>query len=191
MTLFANADVRWPNLEVQLKSAGTNALSGASSFWRLLALIEGRSNKAVTSSDEKQIRDECVNLFRKSIETYRDCAKKLGKDQFEKFTPSEIELGALASLLHGDGDYPPYFYVPPLDPAQVEKLFNGSSTFGKIYGELASRIQTLVSELSGLELNIDKLDLSPSIFRMMDQWDKISLIARGVAVANRREIPGK
>jgi hypothetical protein len=48
MTFFANAGVKWPNLEVQLREAGGIALDGAAGFWLcFLWLKAGHPRKAV------------------------------------------------------------------------------------------------------------------------------------------------
>jgi hypothetical protein len=171
MTFFANAGVKWPKVESELRDAGTHALVAGAELWRLIAKIESwPSNRATKIADEDGIRLSCVRILKEAAEIYSRNIKEIGEDTVQPFTEAEVRLAAVPFFSDGIDNY----------------ILRSGSTTRELYLALIRRIQDLTSLVANLNLNNDRRDLIPQVFRAMREWELISSTARMIAVVNLR-----
>ena len=172
MTFFANAGVKWPSIQTELREAGTETLSGGATLWRLFSKIEGRESDDITTLGEdaalSSLKTNCVNALRAAADTYSSNLNSIGTTLVDGLTSAELDLAALPRRYY---DY--QFLVGP---------FN----IRDLYSELIVRIRNLASQVNTLNVAYDRRDLTFQVFRAMKKWELISSLARLIAVLNRR-----
>jgi hypothetical protein len=172
MTFFANAGVKWPKVESELRDAGTHALAAGAELWRLISKIESRpSDRGTQIADEDGIRLNCVSTLKEAVEIYSRSLKEIGEDTVLPLTETEVRLAAI-----------PYFS----DGIENYIFRSGGATTRELYFALIHRIQNLSSLVANLNLNNDRRELIPQVFRAMREWELISTTARMIAVVNLR-----
>jgi hypothetical protein len=171
MTFFANAGVKWPKVEYELRNAGTHALEAGAELWRLMSKIEGwPSDRKAEIADEDSIRLHCVRILKDAAEIYFRSIEEIGEEIVQPFTEAEINLAAIPFFSDGIE----YF------------IFRSGFTMRELYLALIDRIKKLSSLLADLNLNNDRRELIPQVFRAMREWELISSSARIIAVVNLR-----
>jgi hypothetical protein len=171
MTFFANAGVKWPKVESELRDAGTHTLEAGTELWRLISKVEGwPSNRRTEIADEDGIRLNCVRKLREAAEIYSRSLNEIGEETVQPLTEAEIRLAAIPYFSDGIENY----------------LFRSGSTTRVLYFTLIHRIQSLSSLVANLNLNNYRRDLIPQVFRAMREWELISSTARMIAVVNLR-----
>ncbi|MDA9545894.1 hypothetical protein ACM43_16000 [Bradyrhizobium sp. CCBAU 45321] len=172
MTFFANAGVKWPSVESQLRQAGTNALSGGAELWQLFSRIESwEFDRVDTVNDEDEIKHRCVNALGKAADAYSKSLDGISPLLVDGLTPAELDLASIPRRYYDGYDYP---------------YLGGSINIPDLYAELVTRIRNLASLVRTFDLRNDRNDLALQVFRAMQQWELISLLARLIAVVNRR-----
>jgi hypothetical protein len=183
MTFFANAGVKWPTIQSELRQAGTYALSGGADLWQLLSEIEGwQSDKVTTHVKEETIKKRCLQELQNAADTYSSGIKTIGGDDIvAPFTLAELGLAAVPFNYDGlDG------YV-----FRDGSIFRGVVTTRDLYNLLIARIRHLSSQVETLDLKSDRRNLTYQVFRIMREWESVSSIARVIAVVNLRNDSGE
>jgi hypothetical protein len=176
MTFFANAGVKWPHAQSQLREAGTHALLGGAELWRLFSEIEAwESDTGPSFGDGEATKTRCVQALQEAADSYSKSLDSIGVEIVRPLNSVELDLVA-----------PPYrpgdrHYYDDHDPFR-----RGELDIRGLYAELIERIQSLVSQIRTLDLKNDRRDLAFQVFRAMRDWELISWNARLIAVLNRR-----
>jgi hypothetical protein len=181
MTFFANSGVAWPNSYQTTREAGQRALEAGAYLWHFLGILEGRDPAAPGPVDNEE-RLIAANMLKEVSMRYYDIAdKEIGDMLVPELSPAEMELANIPQQRWFDyrGTRYPYEYPYPGigRPVPVREL----------YRDLALRLQTLSSHLSSLESRQAKEDLAGQAFLLMGQWEAVAILARIIAVLNRRQ----
>ena len=172
MTFFANAGISWPNVEAQLREAGTLALDAGAHFWGFIAAMErwtpdGREDFKVA----EHLRDVCVERLFRAADIYSSNLKSIDDIEVRELDPTEIELV--------DGLRPPLRY--PIESRRFHVR--------KLYELLIHRIRELAEKLAKLDVRRRK-EATPLVFQSMQHWERIATLARLIAVLNLRPRAG-
>ena len=170
MTFFANAGVKWPNLDTQLRDAGSIALSAGVDFWRLVKSLEGMEREYPIMHrqrfESESARDVCCDALDEAAELYSNIIDRVDD---RKVFPTENEISEAAT------DF------------SVDSVSKYSSR--DLYKELRDKLLSFAGTLQELPLDGRRSDprhLAPEIFKAMQQWEEIARIARLTSVVNQR-----
>jgi hypothetical protein len=173
MTFFSNSGVRFPNLEQPTRDAGQRALGAASDLWRLFAVIEGREEGKEVN--EAEIIRACNENLMQSAAIYRNILNQIPNEMVPTLTYTEMEF---AGIMQYPG-YPPPYPEYSMGPLNLRSL----------YTEVISRLEGLAAQLRTIVVGGNKRDLMHPVFDMMEQWGKLSVLGRIIAIVNHRESP--
>jgi hypothetical protein len=173
MTFFANAGISWPNVEAQLREAGTQALDAGAHFWGFIAAMERWSPDGHEDFEvAEHLRDICIGKLLRAADIYSNNLKSIGDIQVRQLDQAEIELV--------DGLRP---------PSDRFRIVGRSFNMRQLYEVLIQRIRELAQQLAHLEVRRRK-EITPLVFQNMQQWERIAMLARLIAVLNLRPNAG-
>jgi hypothetical protein len=169
MTFFANAGISWPNVEAQLREAGTQALDAGANFWAFISEMERWSADEVGDFEgAENLRNTCIKKLYEASDIYSNNLNSIGDIQVRALDPFEYNL--VDGFFRGSNGY---FTLE--DPYDVRTL----------YETLILLIRDLARQLAILDVKRRK-DITPLVFRSMQQWELITAHARLIAVLNSR-----
>ncbi|TAU55739.1 hypothetical protein ELI43_24380 [Rhizobium leguminosarum] len=168
MTFFANSGVTWPNLEHLTSEAGALSLEAAS---ELLSIVSKLEKEETTENRSKEI-SATSKKFRDASKLYKSIVTQISVDaEFSYIAQSEMELANVSTY-----------------PWISEDLINFPLSTREAYRDISVRLDTLAATITDISFDKQKVDLAPLIFRLMGDWERLSAIARIVAVLNRRTL---
>lgn len=171
MTFFANAGVKWPKVQTELRKAGTSAMSGGAELWRLFSEIEAwESDHRAGSGEDGETKRKCVNALREAADRYEESLRYIDRELTGPLSSSEIDLVA-----------PPFpYFINQLDPDPLRRT---NFEVSEIYVQLIGRLRELASEINALDLGRDRRDLASEVFGAMRAWELISWLARLIVLS--------
>ena len=172
MTFFANSGISWPNLHTITSDAGSKTLDAASDLLEILAALEGDTDK-----DLQTIKNNASRKLDKAITLYKKILDDVDDVPLAPLSTAEYEL---ASIEH----FPPF----PIYPPYTRDGYLGSPR--QLYSEIIVRLQTLSSRLTDFDVAKPKEQLAYQAFQLMHDWERLAILARIIAVANRRPRKG-
>jgi len=93
MTFFANAGISWPNVEAQLREAGTQALDAGAHFWGFISEMERwSSDKDGNFEAAEHLRNICIQQLHEAADIYSNNLKSIGDIPLRSLDRSEVEL---------------------------------------------------------------------------------------------------
>ena len=173
MTFFANAGINWPNVEAQLREAGTHALDGGAHFWGFITALERSSpDGGEDFRFAEQVRDICIRRLLEAADIYSANLKSIGDINVRQLDQSEVQL------------------IDGLRPPSDRFLIEGRSlNVRQLYELLIRRIREFAEQVSNLDVRRPK-ELTPRVFQSMQHWERIAVLARLIAVLNLRPNAG-
>lgn len=174
MVFFANSGIAWPRFEEKTRHAGASSLEAAGSLWKVFAALEGGRLEGLVTDELVEV----ANTLEVAATTYADVAVALKGVSVKGLTDREFELAGL----------------PPRRYRYHEEIFwfwevtdRRQLPIGHLYLELSRRLEILSRAVRGFEPMHERRDLAPQVFDMMAQWEMLAVLARIIAVLNRRE----
>ena len=175
MTLFANSGIAWPKFEQQTQEAGRKSLEAASSLFKVLAAVEGKTN--VVSIEELE---SCSRALDSAANTYALVAEQVSVDSVPTLSPSELELAAIP------------IHCRHYDEPFNELFLQGSNILIRdLYLELSQRAFRLSAAVRIFNPKNNAVDLAASVFQMMQLWETMAVLARVIATLGRRKPKGR
>ncbi len=116
------------------------------------------------------------NLFLEAAGQYREISNRVGDMPIPELSPSEAELAAITWPMDRWLAFssPPYAY----DTRSTKWL----------YQEMTRRLEKLAVLLKSVHDGGTRDDMAPAVFQIMHDWEKLSSLARIIAVINRRGV---
>jgi hypothetical protein len=156
--------------------AGAQSLDAGSDLWAIFRDLEGYGSPP----DIVNRAQATANKLRNAAELYRGVLAQVGDESIAPLSPAELEVAAF-DLFEFDFSYYPF---------ARRNILSGLDTPREFYQELITRLQTLAASLANLNLFGSKESLAPTAFQIMRLWERLAVLARVIAVINRRERRG-
>jgi hypothetical protein len=176
MVFFANAGIAWPKLEDISRRAGESALHAGAHLWRMFAILEGAKN-GIDDGKGSEAQRQCVASLKEASDLYQKVMTSID-DRHVVIRPSDLELAAV--------DVQSYSGFEPFSLTKTF-YFGDSIRMRDLYSELMQRIGMLANDVELFDIKRKTIQVAPSAFRMMRQWETLAILGRLIAALNRRE----
>lgn len=164
MTFFANSGIQFPDLEERTRSAGTESLKGGAELLDVISILESEGER---KRDRGQI-DRISKSFVVASKTYEELSRSVGDRLLARPTDAEFAL-AYGSRLWS------YYWGDRRAPGVSE-----------LYRDLSIRLAHLASSVTDINMEKSSRELVPLVFRIWNDWEETSSLARLISLLNRR-----